>query len=135
MKMIEPGHRYKIQDYPCTNEEPDLLSLQEIQFVEKVGNKFPGNLKEENGTNCQEILRVLINRCIYLNNQKPSPKTIRIIEQLRNTLYLFEYHAAELKDKLDVFFQMKSIRPNLVGIEEINPCKICGHIYPHSHNT
>lgn len=128
MLVHDKGHLYAVVDYPTG------LLQQEIQFVKKVGARFPGNsLPESDGTNCQEVIRVLIDRCKYLNSQIPSKQTTRIIELLRNALYLFEYRAADQKDNLRGLFQMSNVRSDLVDIESVPACTICGHIMPHSH--
>jgi hypothetical protein len=133
MRILDPGHQYVVANYPCDGGEPIIDELW-IGFVKKIGERFPGNEPpESNGTNCQELLRVIINRCLYLNDQKPSPQTVRIIELARTQLYLFEYRAAELKGKLQDFFIMSEIRSDLIGIENVKPCTVCGHIYPHGH--
>jgi hypothetical protein len=129
VKELEPGHQFLIDFYDSEPGDTD-----ELTFMKRVGEGYPGNEGfPHGGTNCQEVLRALIRRTLYLNGQISCPQSIRIIEQLRNALYLFEYRAAERKDKLKEFFRMPNIRSDLVGIEDIPTCPKCGHIFPHTH--
>ncbi len=132
MKVLDRGHRYLVRCY--TPEGTPDGGEEILQFFKRIGERYPGNEGvPEVGTNCQELLRVLIDRALYLNGQIPCPQTIRIIELLRTALYLFEYRAAEQKDKLVKFFRMPNVRSDLVGFEAVPACPACGHVYPHSH--
>lgn len=129
MRVVDPGHKYILDEL-----DKDDGGLIYLIFVKRLGEKYPGNTgRARGGTYCQDVLRALIDRCKYLNNQIPCPQTIRIIELLRTALYLFEYRAAELKGELPSFFRMEEIRSDLVGIEGVVACKKCGHLYPHEH--
>jgi hypothetical protein len=127
VKSIVKGHSYIVNNYPYDGKTVNL-NTQSLNFVKKIGERFPGNeYPEQDGTNCQEIIRVLIDRCNYLYNQIPCPETERIVDRLRMDLLDFETRAARIKG---VPFPACYI---LIPIEEIEPCKICGHIYHHSH--
>jgi hypothetical protein len=129
MRIVDPGHKYILDE--LDKDDGDLIYLT---FVKRLGDKYPGNTGHSHGgTYCQDVLRALIDRCKYLNNQISCPQTIRIIKLLRNALYLFEHRAAELKGELPSFFSIEEIRSDLVNIEAILPCKSCGHLYPHEH--
>jgi hypothetical protein len=130
MRELDPGHSYSLE---CYDNELDDIE-EHLTFFKRVGFNYPGNQEPAyDGTNCQEVLRALIKRTIYLNGQKACAQNIRIIECLRTSLYLFEYRAAQRKDKLVEFFRMPGVRSDLVGIEDIPSCKTCGHIFPHQH--
>jgi hypothetical protein len=124
MKVLDLGHAYSVDGYPHDHRLGELtFATQLVEFVKKVGDNFPGNRPpEHSGTNCQEILRVLIDRVKYLNQQKPSEENLDILLFLRLSLYKFEKRAARLKG---VSFS------NTSHIEELEPCKICGHIFDH----
>lgn len=125
MKEIEPGHRYYIHEYPTQKDSGFPIKQQKIQFVKKIGEKFPGNQGEEtSGTNCQELIRVLIARCKYLNNQIPCEETNKIISHLRKALVQFENRALRMRGLQKTFWPLE--------IENLPPCRICGHIYPHN---
>jgi hypothetical protein len=127
VKELEPGHVYSLDIYDAANP-----SSYGLPFMKRLGANYPYNIGgPHKGTNCQEVIRALIKRCLYLNSQISCPQTIRIIENLRNALYLFEYRAAERKGKLVEFFRMPNIPSNLVGIEDVPTCSTCGHIFPH----
>src|ERR1700674_242150 len=90
MKIIEPGHRFSIESYPPSGTEIPTYN-QRIHFFKKIGPEFPGNLGlEDTGTNCQELLRILISRAIYLDKQQPCIETKLIIHDLRESLRQFE---------------------------------------------
>jgi hypothetical protein len=130
MHELDPGHVYWLNCYD--DDAPNVF--EDLAFFKRIGEGYPGNAPPaHSGTNCQEVLRALIKRVIYLNGQEACPQNIRIIECLRTSLYLFEYRAAQRKDKLTEFFQTPAVRSDLAGIEDIPSCKTCGHIFPHQH--
>ncbi len=123
MEIITPGHLYKLQEYDYYQSE----HIQTLRFMKRIGDKFPGNNPPAySGTNCQEVIRALINRLQYLQNQKPCIETETIIFHQRQSLIQFENRAMRIKD----------ININSTSwpweIEKLIPCKICGHIYPHN---
>ena len=123
MKVLDPGHLYELDNYMPTGKPTKLKMV--MQFVKKVGGNFPGNeLPEFLGTNCQEPIRVIIDRVKYVNNQKPHPLNTEIIYALRSALENFEVRAAELKG---VSFVVEG------NIEDMEPCPSCGHVFPHQH--
>lgn len=115
MKILDPGHCYNLDTFDG-NEEQNLI------FMHRVGPGFPGNQGESySGTNCQEVLRVLIDRVKYLNVQVPCIENGIILVSLRDALLQFEIRAAR---------RHKRILPELPReIEEVTSCKQCGHIY------
>lgn len=115
MKILDAGHRYLIEEYDLKN---DIRSGQIIQFMKRSGENFPFNSSSEQGTNCQEVLRVLIDRCEYLYKQKPCLETESIIGLLKTALMLFESRAARLH-KLPINLDFNTLN---------DTCKECGHI-------
>lgn len=104
MKIIDPGHCYEVDSY-------DGEMNQLIDFMKRIGDKFPGNEGSScPGTNCQELIRILIDRCKYLNNQIPCIET--------------EDRALRIKGLAPIIWPLE--------IENLSPCNICGHIYPHT---
>lgn len=125
MKIKDLGHCYSVDVYPHDGQSVTNSEFT-FQFIKRIGERFPGNTGEpRDGTNCQELLRVLIDRCIYLNKQIPCDETERIIEHLRIALMLFERRAERIKGYEPMVFEYP--------VEKIQPCKLCGHIYQHQH--
>jgi len=93
MKVVDPGHTYIMRDI-------DGTGIQYIQFVKREGDNYPGNTGSRPGILCQEALRVLINRCEYLNNQIPCAETEAIIANLRAAFLAFEVRAARVRGEV-----------------------------------
>ena len=87
MKCLDPGHRYEL--LTLDGEEKQIL-----QFVKREGEKFPGNEGTACGTTLQEVIRALIDRVDYLNNQVPDQDNVEAIGHLAASLFLFEKRAA-----------------------------------------
>lgn len=124
MRIKDSGHKYELAQYSSTpgvesHRVPDVL-----RFMKRIGDRYPGNSGSGySGTNCQEVLRALMDRCKYLNNQIPCEETEQIITQLRLSLYCFEVRAArEHGLNLQLSFD------ELGKIEELPTCRVCGHI-------
>jgi hypothetical protein len=128
VKMIcfDPGHSFALR---CLSPNPAHKSESQVhlRFIKRVGDRYPGNVGEGyEGTNCQEVLRALISRSRYLNNQIPCAETEAIINHLRTALLLFEIRAArEHKRVLNL--------AKLEGIEDVPACVVCGHIHCPDH--
>lgn len=127
MRSIEPGHIYMIEIY----DRPEGITQAEMDlpFLKRVGPRYPGNQEPPHmGTNCQELIRVLIDRTEYLNGQEEDWRNVSALQSLRYTLMCFESRAAE-----------RAGRPFPVLISQIEKyptCPDCGHIrllnYPHA---
>ena len=120
MRVLDPGHAYSMNtldgDVDCT-----------LQFVKRIGEKFPGNEGEPvAGTTCQEVLRVLINRVNYLQGQAVCEENLLIMKCLRDAIELFESRAARRHGK-------KFGRSREINIENMIPCPECGHIFDCDH--
>ena len=131
MKVQDPGHAYLLdwldgppQDaYLGDPEDPETLihPTNALRFVKRSGERYPGNQGSYPGTNCQEVLRVLINRVEYLHRQIPDWRNVHILSNLRWSLCMFEERAAERHGRL--------LGPILLdGIETLPTCPTCGHI-------
>ena len=77
MKTIIPGHLYHL-----TNLDGD--GHETLQFVNR------GHGLDCEGTNNQEVIRALINRVEFLNNEKPWHGNADIIKYLQMALVLHE---------------------------------------------
>lgn len=77
MKILEPGHIYEL-------EHLDGSDVECLTFVNR------GHGKDHEGTNNQEVLRVLIDRVKFLNNELNWQGNEQILFHLRMALVLHE---------------------------------------------
>jgi hypothetical protein len=118
MKIIKPGHIYQPELYDTPIKYDNM-----IYFMERYGEKYPGNKETQSGTNCQELMRILINRISYLNNQEECFENIECIAKQQICIELFEQRAAKRHGlNLNKFNFIET------NIEDLPTCKICGHI-------
>lgn len=80
MKVIVPGHRYEAAHL-------DGNGVQIIQFVDR------GHGNDTEGTTCQELVRVLIDRVQFLEKELPSEFNDDILYHARMMLIYFEARA------------------------------------------
>lgn len=124
MKVIDPGHLYELDMLDVNPTE--FPWQQTLQFVKRIGPGYPGNEgKPEAGTNCQEVIRVLIDRVKYLNGQIPSEYNDNILFGLRYALNAFEARAAERHGRNWNVTRAKYAEQH---IEHWPTCPHCGHI-------
>ena len=113
MKVIDPGHFYELNGFDGGRQ---LV----LRFMKRVGEGYPHNTEPPYpGTNCQEVIRALIDRVKYLNMQIPHPQNDVILEGLRAALTAFEVRAAERHGREFKAMEM---------IENEPSCLACGHI-------
>lgn len=112
MEVIDPGHKYLLDslDGPCE---------QTLTFVKREGPKYPGNVGSYPGTTIQEVLRVLINRLEYVNNQLPCFETQVARESLIMAIGWLERRAARIHGRKD-----PSVHDAVYG----EKCPKCGHV-------
>src|SRR4030095_12291812 len=113
MKVIDPGHKYELDNL-------DGSLKTSLTFVKREGNKYPGNTGHYEGTNLQEVMRALIDRTKYLNSQIYDQRNLAIINKLRECIWLLEDRAASRHSREFDFW------PD--NIEFVPTCKYCGHI-------
>jgi hypothetical protein len=120
MMILDKGHEYFLDTY-----DSDQYSRSPIlTFMKRRGEGYPGNTSSYPGTNCQEVLRALIDRVKYLDGQIPCKENKQIVFHLRSALFLFEDRAAYRHGKrLDLNYL--KITDN---IEDVPHCQTCGHI-------
>ncbi len=122
MICTSPGHSYELDVYD--NEISCGGFRQYLFFMKRIGKRYPGNTGDpHSGTNCQEVLRVLIDRLKYLNNQIPCAETESCINMARQMIFMLEVRAKRVKGKV-LYLPLSSIN----YIEEHQVCKVCGHI-------
>ena len=113
MEIIDPGHDYIL--HAIDGGEP-----QRLVFVKREGKNYPGNSGEHPGVLTQEVLRVCLDRALYMNAQASCAETDIIISSLRTAIFAFEARAARCRDtaiKLSA----------LAEIDTGQTCPICGH--------
>lgn len=111
MRIIDSGHLYEV-------ENTAGKGTQQIQFVKRRGWDAELLPKKEQieGTQSQELLRVLIDRTLYLHAEQPWSENVKIVHHLRDALRLYESRAARRHiEKLSM-------------PERHSPCKSCGHL-------
>src|SRR5712675_2116787 len=114
MYCIDPGHSY------------ELLMLDGIStgclltFVKRVGDKFPGNTTSYPGTTMQEVLRAVIDRAEYVNNQIPCKETQEVIRLCTEAVFQLEKRAAIRHGREIDFTTNEAVHGDL--------CTTCGHI-------
>lgn len=91
MKVIDPGHKYKLLTL-------DGVIEQTLTFVKRFDAKdptrFPGNYEAYPGTTMQSVIRCLIERIDYLQNQISDDNNLFIRCNLVHCLWLLEDRAA-----------------------------------------
>lgn len=120
MRIIDPGHIYALDnvDAPINGG-----SQQHIYFVRRRGTNgesLPEKARQ-GGILTQELLRVCIDRTLYLYAEAPCDEDTEIIEHLRSALVLYETRAARRRIE-------RLSRPELA-----EPCSVCGHVLCDGH--
>jgi hypothetical protein len=106
MEVVVPGHYYKLANIKYCG----TTSLQFYKDPDINGGSVTA------GTNCQEVIRALIDRVKFLNNQKHWQGNEEIINHLRQALALFECRAI-----------VRKVEKGELPIEEL-PTNLDGHI-------
>ena len=119
MKVIDPGHEYELDSYD--GGEPVRLV-----FLKREGEGYPFNEGHHSGTNCQEVLRALIDRVKYLQKQIACEENECIINKLRSCLWEFEKRAAKRHGRASVFPWQEQYQ--VLPVEDQPTCAGCGHI-------
>lgn len=119
MIVIEPGHVYIAEG--IGGKKGEFANSCEITFVKNRGEKYPGNEGDPHpGIQSQELMRILIDRTLYLNGQGPCMETELALGNLRSALALFELRAARCRgDKIEL--------EHADQLEKMPTCEICGH--------
>lgn len=92
MKVLDAGHRYLL-------DSVDGEHQQELQFVKREGDGYPGNVGHYPGTLIQDVLRCLLDRVRYVDNQIPSEWNLIVRGNLEDALFALEARAAERHGK------------------------------------
>lgn len=114
MEVIDPGHKFQLNGYD--DGEPQILT-----FMKREGSGYPFNVGHHPGTNCQEVIRALIERVKYLQNQVACAENEQIIKLLRESLRLFEFRAAKRRGQSPPQISREDL-------EVLPTCPSCGHV-------
>lgn len=122
MDIIDPGHKFKLSSLDGDHE-------QTLQFVKRCdpdnpgGGKYPGNHDSYPGTTSQEVIRALIARLKYVDNQVKGHENTIVLLLLRQCLYLLEARAKRRRGEV-----LPVISCSTTEIELEPTCPRCGHI-------
>jgi hypothetical protein len=116
MKVIDSGHTYKLLTLDGTDEQT-LTFVKRHSVLEP--HKYPGNYESYPGTTLQSVIRALLERFRYLNNQIWSVCNVVCILCLKLCLWLLEFRAA--------FRHKKMYWHGLKFSEKTSMCPVCGH--------
>lgn len=110
MIEVDKGHTFYLQvfDYPGD-------AHSSLIFMKRKGDKYPGNKDSYPGTNSQEVIRALIARIKYVDNQIQDSRNQVVIWHLRECLYLMEERAAE-RHNLDIETLTKDQMENIESL-------------------
>lgn len=113
MKVLDPGHVYELGhlDGPGTSI---------LTFVKREGDGYPGNVGHHEGANLQEVLRALIDRVHYLDDQIHDTTNDDVVANLRVALWFLETRAA--------IRHGRTLSVPIAFIEQQPTCAKCGHI-------
>ncbi len=117
MEILDPGHEYLLSEL----DQDTTTFFQTLTFVKREGYGYPGNVGHHVGTTTQEVLRVLIDRTKYVDNQIHDVRNDSVLHHLRSAMFHLEMRAALRHDRILPVFDMDEI--------ELQPvCEKCGHI-------
>lgn len=89
MRVVTPGHVYDIHNV----DDPEQ-GTQRIRFVRRRDDDAKLRDVFTPGILAQELLRVLIDRTLYLNAEAPCAEDVAVVKKLRECLRLYESRAA-----------------------------------------
>lgn len=131
MHTLDHGHRYSLH---VLDQKPGITEECILTFVKRedtpgtpvAKQRYPGNVGRYPGTILQECWRAEIARLKYLDQQIWHQANTWCIANLRQCIYYLEIRAAQ-RHGTDFVLQ------SLEGIEDLLPCRVCGHIFNHIH--
>jgi hypothetical protein len=132
MITLIPGHMYKVRSYPAREVDGPFRfhATNPIIFRHRVGDEYPGNRGDPfDGTTTQELLRVIIARTKYVDQQQPDPANGTVLGCARAAIAALETRAAQRRGPgyLALFRQELALWE--LDIEDAAPCTTCGHIF------
>lgn len=119
MEVLDNGHSYLLRNLDVSE---GFRPEQPLVFVKREGEGYPGNVGSHPGTTTQEVLRALIERAIYVDNQIPDAANIAVIQSFRNAIWFLEERAARRHSR------EWRVPFGTNDIEKLPTCDECGHI-------
>lgn len=121
MRVLDPGHHYALNVLDQEPSEWDISPVieQYLYFVKRTGFKYPGNYTAYGGTTMQEVLRACVDRCAYVNKQRPSIWTRWTRALIMLAVWCLEARAAELHGR-----SRPSLKEAVWGLT----CAKCNHV-------
>ena len=113
VRIIDPGHIYGLMRL-------DGLGEEVLTFVKREGPRYPGNVGHHAGTTVQEVLRALVDRVQYVDNQISDSNNVVVLSSLRRALWHLEARAAQVHG-------LSFTQPD-ENIELMRTCATCGHV-------
>jgi len=89
MKVLDPGHYYELKVLDSDTEVP-----MHLRFVKREGPGYPGNVGHYPGTTMQEVLRAVVQRLEYVEQQVPDPQTEIALGSVKYAIWALECRAA-----------------------------------------
>lgn len=114
MKVLDPGHEYLLDSLDGDQEN-------RLVFVKREGEKYQGNIGHHSGTTMQEVLRALLDRAVYVNNQIHDEHTDYAIQCMQSAIMHLEMRAA-IRHGRSPLLQMHEV------VSGANKCSKCGHV-------
>jgi hypothetical protein len=118
MKILDAGHRYSLVVLDRTDDTEAVLTFVK-RFDPLDPSKFPGNFNSYQGTTSQEVIRCLLDRARYVQNQKWCLENVIVIFSLRIAIWALEFRASRKHRKL--YFK------SMTYAEHQQMCPLCGH--------
>lgn len=118
-KVLDPGHRYQLLILDGTPDDEKCLTFVKRHDAENP-SRFPGNTNSYPGTTMQSVIRCLVERIDYLQNQIPDENNVAVRRNLINSLWLLEDRAAR-RHGYDFDFRPEDMM-------EMPMCPHCGHV-------
>jgi hypothetical protein len=112
VKVLDPGHRYEL---PHVDGDGTTV----LTFVKRDGEGYPGNQGHHEGVIMQEVLRALIDRATYVDQQIPCVDTEAAIKAMMLACFLLERRAAVRRGR-----RTPVLDEAVYGV----PHKGCGHV-------
>lgn len=133
MYILDPGHEFLLDNLDVTGE---YSYVQTLYFVKRCGPGYPGNVGCHSGTTVQEVLRAVIARLKYCDNQIQHHANSVAIEGARRGIFALEARAAERHRRSLDTLGLKQVATDAYGapmydvgnIEDLPVCAECGHI-------
>jgi hypothetical protein len=115
MIVKDPGHHYVLQEL----DHLDPTAERHLVFVKREGEGFPGNVGHHPGTNMQEVLRAVVNRLTYLDNQIEDSRNMKAKHLICEAIWLLECRAADRHHRE---------HPTVIEAVTGQTCLKCGHV-------